>query len=79
MMDERSWASKIGEEDDKSSWRWCVGRKGRDGSDICQLGSMADGLVQINDGGREKLRVEMERKSEERDGRIEMKEKEEKK
>ena len=32
MMDERSWASKIGEEDDKSGWRWCVGRKGQDGS-----------------------------------------------
>ena len=40
---------------------------------------MANGLLQIDDGGREKLRVEMERKSEERDGRIEMKEKEEKK
>lgn len=39
---------------------------------------MAAGLVQISDGGREKLRVEMERKSEERDGQIEMKENEEK-
>ena len=35
--------------------------------------------MQIDDRGREKLKVDMERKSEERDGRIEMKEKEEKK
>ena len=40
---------------------------------------MAVRLVQISDGGREKLRVEMERKSEERDRQIEMKENEDKK
>ena len=27
MMDERSWASKMGEEDDESARRWCVGRR----------------------------------------------------
>ena len=27
MMDERSWASKMGEEDDESGRRWCVGRR----------------------------------------------------
>ena len=40
---------------------------------------MAVRLVQISDGGREKFRVEMERKSEERDRQIEMKENEDKK
>ena len=24
MIDERSWASKIGEEDDESGWRWSM-------------------------------------------------------
>lgn len=47
--------------------------------DVGWLESMVVGLVQIGDGGREKVRVKMERKSEERDERIEMKEKEEKK
>ena len=46
---------------------------------VGRLEFVAAGLVQNDDGGREKLRVEMVRKSEESDGGIEMKEKEEKK
>ena len=90
MMDEWSWASKmvrrmmnrVGDGTclrGSERVRWVTEKNGRDGSNICWLGSMAAGLVQIGDGGREKLRVEMERKSEDRDERIDMKEKEEKK
>ena len=68
-----------------------MGWKGQDGSTrkmgemgriyvgVGRLEFVAAGLVQNDDGGREKLRVEMVRKSEESDGGIEMKEKEEKK
>ena len=68
-----------------------MGWKGQDGSmrkmgemgriyvGVGRLEFVAAGLVQNDDGGREKLRVEMVRKSEESDGGIEMKEKEEKK
>ena len=30
MMDERSWASKMGEEDDESGQRWCASFGGSD-------------------------------------------------
>ena len=33
MMDEWSWASKMGEEDDKSSRQWCVSFSGGSGED----------------------------------------------
>ena len=68
-----------------------MGWKGQDGSmrkmgemgqiyvGVGRLEFVAAGLMQNEDGGREKLRVEMVRKSEESDGGIEMKEKEEKK
>ena len=68
-----------------------MGWKGQDGSTrkmaemgriyvgVGRLEFVAARLVQNDDGGREKLRVEMVRKSEESDGGIEMKEKEEKK
>ena len=56
-----------------------MGKMGRIYVGVGRLESVATGLVQINDGGREKLRVEMVRKSEESDGGIEMKEKEEEK
>ena len=56
-----------------------MGKMGRIYVGVGRLESMVTGLVQINDGGREKLRVEMGRKSEESDGGIEMEEKEEEK
>ena len=56
-----------------------MGKMGRIYVGVGRLESMVTGLVQINDGGREKLRVEMVRKSEESDGGIEMEEKEEEK
>ena len=56
-----------------------MGEMGRIYVGVGRLEFVADGLMQNDDGGREKLRVEMVRKSEESDGGIEMKEKEEKK
>ena len=56
-----------------------MGKMGRIYVGVGRLEFVAAGLMQNEDGGREKLRVEMVRKSEESDGGIEMKEKEEKK
>ena len=56
-----------------------MGKMGRIYVGVGRLESVVTGLVQINDGGREKLRVEMGRKSEESDRGIEMEEKEEEK
>ena len=63
MMDEWSWALKMGEEDDELGRRWCMGQKGRDGSkrrigkvgriyvSVGQLGTWGLGLGLMASGG----------------------------
>ena len=53
MMDERSWASKMGEEDDESGRRWCASFDGSNEDD--------DELVRMMDESKVRMSVKRQR------------------
>ena len=48
MMDERSWASKMGEEDDESGQRWCASFSGSDEDDDESVRMMDESEVRMS-------------------------------